>query len=253
VSRPERSLKVDAVILRHSDWGEADRLLVLFTQQAGKLRAIAKGARRLRSRKAGHLEPFTQASLLLAQGRDWWVVTQAQTIQVYQKLREDLERTALASYVMELIDRLTVEGGEQPRLFSLVTGTLQRIDQEEDPFVAVRYFEMNLLELVGFRPELHTCTNCGEKIEAVNQYLSAELGGAVCPRCGQTASAARPISVEALRFLRHYQRSTYAVALRGQPPASIRAELESVMQAYFAYILERGLNTPGFLRLVRKD
>lgn len=251
--RPERSLKVEAVIVRHSDWGEADRLLVLFTQQAGKLRAIAKGARRLRSRKAGHLEPFTQASLLLAQGRDWWVVTQAQTVQAYQKLREDLERTALASYIMELIDRLTVEGGEQPRLFNLVVNTLQRIDQEADPFVAVRFFEMNLLELVGFRPELHICTNCGEKIEAVNQYLSAELGGAVCPRCGQTASAARPISVEALRFLRHYQRSTYEIAMRGQPPPNIRAELEGVMQAYFAYILERGLNTPGFLRLVRRD
>ncbi|HWQ45868.1 MAG TPA: DNA repair protein RecO [Longilinea sp.] len=251
--RPERSLKVDAVIVRHSDWGEADRLLVLFTQQAGKLRAIAKGARRLRSRKAGHLEPFTQVSLLLAQGRDWWVVTQAQTIQVYQRLREDLERTALASYVMELIDRLTVEGGEQPRQFALVVNTLQRIDQEPDPFVAMRYFEMNLLELVGFRPELHTCTSCGQKIEAENQYLSAELGGAVCPRCGQTASAARPISLEALRFLRHYQRSPYEIAMRGQPPANIRLELETAMQAYFAYILERGLNTPGFLRLVRKD
>ena len=88
--RTERSLKVDAVILRHSDYGEADRLLTLFTREAGKLRAIAKGVRKMQSRKAGHLEPFTQVTLMLAQGHDLWIVTQAEATELYQPLRESL-------------------------------------------------------------------------------------------------------------------------------------------------------------------
>jgi DNA repair protein RecO (recombination protein O) len=107
-----RSLRVEAVVLRHTDWGEADRLLVLYTREAGKLRAIAKGARRLRSRKAGHLEPFTRVTLMLARGRDLWIVTQAQTVNAYLPLREDLLRTSYAIYVMELLDRFTYEEGK---------------------------------------------------------------------------------------------------------------------------------------------
>ena len=83
----ERSVRVSAVILRHSNYGEADRLLWLFTRERGKLRAIAKGVRKMRSRKAGHLEPFTHASLQLAKGRDLWIVTQAETIEAFLSIR----------------------------------------------------------------------------------------------------------------------------------------------------------------------
>jgi hypothetical protein len=86
----ERSFRVEAVVLRHSNWGEADRLVGLFTREMGKIRAIAKGVRKLRSRKAGHLEPFTRTSLLLARGRDMFIITQAETIKAYMPLREDL-------------------------------------------------------------------------------------------------------------------------------------------------------------------
>src|SRR5512147_531639 len=101
----EHTLKVEAVVLRHSDWGEADRLLGLYSREQGKLRAVAKGARKLRSRKAGHLEPFTRVSLLMARGRDFWIVTQAETVDAYLPLRDDLVRTSYAGYVVELLDR----------------------------------------------------------------------------------------------------------------------------------------------------
>ena len=84
--RADHTRKVEALVLRHSDWGEADRMLVIFSPFQGKTRVVAKGARRLRSRKAGHLEPFTRVSLLLARGRDLWIVTQAETIEAYLPL-----------------------------------------------------------------------------------------------------------------------------------------------------------------------
>ncbi|MFN2216684.1 MAG: DNA repair protein RecO, partial [Anaerolineales bacterium] len=95
----QRSFRVEAVILKHSDWGESDRMLVIMTRQKGKLRAVAKGARKMRSRKAGHVEPFMHVSLQLARGKGPFIVTDAETIDAYQPLRDDLLLTGYASYV----------------------------------------------------------------------------------------------------------------------------------------------------------
>src|SRR4026207_1290944 len=117
-----RSFRVDAVLLRHSDYGEADRLLTMYTRQLGKTRAIAKGARKIASRKAGHIEPFTHVKLQLSKGRDMLLITQADTVDAYLPLREDLILTSQAAYVMELLDRFTYEGDtENPSTFRLLT------------------------------------------------------------------------------------------------------------------------------------
>ena len=99
MAKQERNIRVEAVVLRHSDWGEADRLLWLYSRELGKVRAIAKGVRKMRSRKAGHLEPFTRAILLLARGRDLLIVTQADTVEAYLPMREDLLRLSYAAAV----------------------------------------------------------------------------------------------------------------------------------------------------------
>ena len=247
-----RSFRVEAVVLRHADYGEADRLLVLFTREHGKLRALAKGVRKLTSRKAGHLEPFTRVRLQLARGRDLLLVTQADTVEAYQPLREDLVRTGYAAYVIELLDRFVYEEeGADPQLFRLLTDTLERLCDPADPRLAVRYYEVRLLDRLGFRPHLFECANCSAAIEPVDQYFSAEAGGVLCPRCGAGLPGARPVSVGALKYLRHFQRSGYAEARRARPDEAAQAELENLMQHYLTYVLERGLNTPGFIKRVR--
>ncbi len=249
----ERSLRVQCVVLRHTEWGEADRLLWLYTRERGKLRAIAKGVRKPRSRKAGHLEPFTRVDLLLAFGRDFWIVTQAQTVDAYLALRDDLLRTGYAAYVIELLDRFTYEEGENRALYALLVDTLSRTANEDDPFLTVRYYEIRLMDLVGFRPDLFHCVNCKAVVQAEDQYFSAEQGGVLCPRCGFNAPATRPVSMNTLRFLRHFQRSSFAEAKRAALNTGVRAEMESLMQYYLTYLLERGLNTPAFLRAVRRN
>jgi len=254
IGMPERirSQRVEAVVLRHADWGEADRLLWLFTRELGKLQVVAKGLRKPRSRKAGHLEPFTRVELLLARGRDLPIVTQAEAKDVYLKLREDLVRVGYASYVVELLDRFTYEEGENIGLYRLLSDTLTRLNGEAQPAFAVRYYEIRLLDLVGFRPQLFQCVNCGEEIQAADQYFSFEKGGVFCPRCGEREPSARPISMPALRILRHFQRSKYGEAQRVRLSPMVDQELETLMGNYLTYLLERGLNTPAFLRRVRK-
>lgn len=245
-----RSLRVEAVVLRHSDWGEADRLLNVYTREVGKLRVLAKGARRMRSRKAGHLQPFTRSTLLLSRGREIWIVTQAETVDAYLPIGADLLRTGYAAYVIELLDRFTYEEGENRLLYRLLVETLSRVAHQPDPFVAVRYYDLQLLDLLGFRPELSQCVQCGALIQPQDQFFSAAQGGALCPGCGVQAGAL-PVSLPTLKYLRHLQRSTWAVVEKAGLPEGVRAEMEALLGRYLSYLLERGLNTPRFLREVR--
>jgi DNA repair protein RecO (recombination protein O) len=249
----ERSLRVEAIVLRHNDWGEADRLLGIFTREMGKLRVIAKGVRKPRSRKAGHLEPFTRVSLLLAKGRDLWIITQAETVNAHLNLRQDLLRLGYASYVVELLDRFTYEEGENTALYRLLSETLARLDSHAEPGIAIHYYEIRLLDLLGFRPQLFTCAACREEIQPVDQYFSAALGGVLCPRCGAATPGASPVSMSALKYLRHFQRSSYTEATRARPTPEVERELERLLQQYLTYLLERGLNSPAFLRRVQRS
>jgi len=238
------------VVLRHSDWGEADRLLTIFSREQGKLRCVAKGARKLLSRKAGHLEPFTRVSLLLAKGSDLWIVTQAETLDAYLPIKEDLVRTGTAAYVVELLDRFTYEEGENHTLYDLLVETLQRLAVEQDLFLAVRYYEIHLLSILGFKPELFRCVKCREEIKPEDQFFSVLQGGVLCPKDGAGAEGARPISMLALKFLRHLQRSTFNEAKKAAPTGPTRAEMENLLQYYLTFLLERTLNSPGFLRKI---
>lgn len=251
--RSERNIRVDAVVLRHSDWGEADRLLVLYSREQGKLRAIAKGLRKIQSRKAGHLEPFTRATIMLAKGHDLWIVTQAEAIDLFQPLREDLQKMGQAAYVVELLDRFTYEEGQNWQLYKLLTETLERLSAQSDDFVPIKYYEMRLLDLLGYRPMLFECAGCGEEISARDQYFSADMGGVLCPKCAWRGQSSHPISLEALRFLRHFQRSDYKQALRANPVTAIRQEIDALQNYYLTYLLERSLNAPEFLKQIRKQ
>ncbi len=194
--------------MRHNDWGEADRLLTLYTRQLGKTRAIVKGARKVTSRKAGHLEPFTQVKLQLAKGRDLFIVSQADTIDAYLPLHENLLLTSHASYVIELLDRFTYEDEiANLSIFRLLTETLSRLASKSDSWLTIRYYEMRLLDDLGFRPRLFECANCGREIIAEDQFFSFSAGGVICPSCGRGLPNLSSISVEALKYLRHFQRS----------------------------------------------
>lgn len=250
---PDRShsFQVEAVVLRHADWGEADRLLTLYTRQRGKLRVVAKGARRIRSRKAGHLEPFTRLTLQLARSRALPIVTQAETLEAYLPLRDDLLRTAAASTVVEMLDRFTYEDeSEHPAIYRLLAETLGRVAVLPDPWMALRYYEIHLLDLLGYRPQLVTCANCGGEIHAVDQYFSLGQGGVLCPRCGAGLPGSRPVTMQALKILRHVQRSSYSEAQRANPQPEVRLEVGALLQSYITYLLERELNSPAFLKQV---
>ena len=253
MSIQERTVRTEAIVLKHKNWGEADRMLWLYTRKIGKVQAIAKGVRKIKSRKAGHLEPFTCVNLLMARGRSFLIVTQAETIDAFLRLREDLLRVGYAAYVIELLDRFTYDEDDNLQIYRLLKDTLSRIDTEYDPHFPVRYYEVKLLELLGYRPELTNCVNCASEIQAEDQYFSISMGGALCPRCGPKIPDASKISLNTLKYLRHYQRSSYTAAAKAQLSPQLNQDLEQFMQRYFTYYLERNLNTPTFIRRVKNQ
>ncbi len=247
-----RVYRTEAVVMHRQNLGEADRLLTVYSLDRGKLRLVAKGARRIGSRKAGHLEPFTRVQLQLARGRELDIITQAEAKDTYPGLRDDLVRLGQAAYVVELVDRFAVERDVNQALYRLLINTLERLIEDVKPATVIRYFELRLLDQVGYRPELFRCLGCDEEIGPRDQFFSASNGGVICPDCGSSRKDAYRLSLSALKVLRHFQRSSFDVASSVNIRPQVYAELEQLMESYMSYLLERKLNTPVFLRRVRR-
>lgn len=249
-SEKPRTYQTQAVVLRHLPYGEADRILTLFSLEYGKLSAIAKGVRRMKSQKAGHLMPFTQVALFLARGRNLDIVSQAQAMQTFESIRADLKLIALAAYAVELVDRFTYEEGENRQLYKLLVDTLGRLDQGLYPETTIHYYEVHLMEALGFRPELQQCVSCGAAIRPVNQFFSGKLGGVLCPACRGADPLAWSVGVEVLRYLRFFQRSPWSKVRDREIPPAVERGFRTLMENYLTYLLEYGLKTPPFLDAV---
>src|SRR5262249_13674755 len=188
----ERVYRTEAVIIRRSDFGEADRLVTLFTPQ-GKRRVVAKGARKTNSRLAGHIELFTHTTLLLAVGRNLDIVTQSAVLHSFDRLRGDLQRIGAAYYAAELIDRLTAEEDENRSAFALLVATLAALDTTRNVDLVLRFYELHLLGYQGYRPQIYHCAACQEPLTEEADRFSLTAGGVLCPRCAPTDRAAIPM------------------------------------------------------------
>jgi len=242
----------EAIILRRSDYGEADRILTIYTPRWGKRRAIAKGVRKTTSRLAGHIELFTRVNLQLAEGRNLDIVTQAEIIAPYRRLRLDLERISFAYYVAELLDKLTTDEEGQNSNYALLAETLDALDSAPVPEVAVRRFELRLLGLVGYRPYLFHCAACQETLtEEADRWTPA--GGMLCPRCGPADPSAVPVSLPAFKALRFMQREPLDAVVGLRLRQEVLREIEALLRITIRPILERDLKSVNFVNAVRSE
>lgn len=247
-----RVYKTQAIVLRQRKLGEADKIVTLYSSHYGKVDAVAKGVRRTKSRLAGHLEPLTLGSYLLAEGRDLDIVTQAETVDPYPALRADLERISRGLYCAELVDRLTPDRSEGAPIFRLLQETLEYLNGSAEYEIATRRFEMRLLGELGYKPSLIDCAVCGTRLEAIANFWSADAGGAICPGCADDSLRLAPLSVNALKMLRLMQRSAYEEAARVRISSQLAAELESCLGDYVRYVLEREVRSAGFVETLRR-
>ncbi len=243
----ERLYKITAIVLKRTDFGEADRLLTVYSLEEGKLRLLAKGVRKPTSRKAGHLELFTHVKLLVAKGKEIDLITQAEALEYFQALKEDLIRTGYAHYIAELTDGFMAEQDRNPAVFHLLLDTFHRLEGGQGIWPALRFFELRLLSLAGYRPELFVCVKCREPLKADVNYFSPADGGALCPRCGEGKDGATPFSASALRVMRFFLTREYELCQLLRVPRNLSVEVEALIRRYIVYHMERPLKSARFL------
>jgi len=240
----ERSLRnrlyrTEAIVLNRQNYGEADRIFVLYTPSRGRISVIAKGIRRPKSRFGSYLDYFSRVSLDLAKGRDLDVVTGVSAIDSHERLRTDTESYGYAAYFAELTRHLTQDRQENRALYDLLSSSLALVSEGIDPWPVARHFELGILTLLGYRPELFRCVNCARELEAVPNSFSSQLGGMLCPACRLADPSAFRLSIDAQKYLRTLARSGLTAVIRLTVPEPTQHEVAHAIAGYLRFVAER--------------
>jgi DNA repair protein RecO (recombination protein O) len=233
----------EGIVLRTHKLGEADRIVVLFTAGRGKVRAVAKGVRKTRSRFGGRLEPPNRVSLLLYEGRELDIVTQADTIEYHPALRDDLERLTDAIAIVEAVDQVTQEGESSPALYRMVAGALRTLAQHEprSPLLVAAFY-WKLLALEGVAPVLDRCVRCESGPAAGLVSFDPVEGGALC-REHRRGPALEPGALDLIRRILGGDLATVLQEPAGRAAAAASSLATTALEAH----LERRLRTVHLL------
>jgi DNA repair protein RecO (recombination protein O) len=252
MARP-RNYQTEAIIIKKTKLGEADRILTLYTPDLGKIQAVARGVRRPKSKMAGHLELLTHSKISLARGRNLDIVTGAQTIDSFLPLKTDLWLTSYGLYIIELVNQFTPDQSEDGALFHLMLETLTNLCISDNQVLLLRYFELKMLEMTGFRPQLHECVSCHQPLAPLVNSFSAGTGGMLCPLCALKQPFSFEVSVNALKVLRFIQDNNFTAVSRLKINSSLARELEALTRHYLRYLLEREVKSVAWLDTLREQ
>ncbi len=239
----------EALILKRRNFGEADKLITIFTRNQGKVATIAKGVRKITSRRAGSLELLNHVKVSLHQTKSLPILTEAQAINSFPNLKANLENLSSAFIVLELVDRLIAEEQENQVVFDLMLATLEHINQAKTEIEARKFqtsFQIKLLTEVGYLPQLYNCANCRGKLQEERNFLSPNNGGLVDFGCNREAMLSRPVEPEVVKALRFLNNQAFSEVDKLDLRAKLLHETLSLLNYYTVFFLERELNSTNF-------
>jgi DNA repair protein RecO (recombination protein O) len=243
-------LKTPAIVLKSRKWGEADRIVTFYTLRFGKVRGVARGARRMKSRFGCALEPFVHSDLNLFEKPNdhLYRITQADIREPMTGLREDLPRMSAAGRLVNLVAALTGENDACPNVFDALSAGLRTLEAGEDVALTTLLFEIRLLGLSGFRPQLDPCAACAQPRGAAAGRFSPVAGGLLCDRCGgRDGQRTWPLSPGSVAVLRHALQWSPAVLTRLKAAGQVREELDRAIEAYITTVAGKRLPPIDFL------
>ena len=250
---PPRTYRCEAVILSYTPLGEADLLVTMYTRDQGKVRAVGKGARRSTSKLVGHLEPLTVVKMSLANGRSMDVISQAEVIQSFSDLKEDLTGISKGLYLAEMVDGFGAEDSPNPGLYQLMIDTLTVLQADPELDMPLRFFEFHLLQVSGLMPELYNCVECRAELEPDAHRFSPNVGGTLCLECNPEDAHLRPLSLRALKVLRLMDRSGILEASKLNIDSSLAEELKSLLSTTVSYWLGKEIRSNSFLERLHNE
>lgn len=240
-------VKVQGIVLKHINLGEADKIITLFTDKLGKISAVAHGARKPKSRVMSSTQVFSYCEYVLYKGKSLYTINQSEIKESFQQVLKDLYTLTYCSYLTELVDTLTQEGENNVELFRLLLKTMYMMTEETaDKELVVRYFELNAMSISGYMPDLYRCTVCSEMKGGFTGF-SSSLGGLVCGDCmGNVGNAVR-IDVSALNVMRYLLRTSIDKIHMLKVSERDKNNMKKIMKNYIKYYLERDFKSLDFL------
>jgi DNA repair protein RecO (recombination protein O) len=253
-------LKTPAITLKSRKWGEADRIVTFYTLRFGKVRGVARGARRVKSRFGSALEPFVSSDLnLFEKPHDsLYRVTQADIRESFADLREDLTLMSGGARLVNLVAAVTAEGDPCPLIFETLLSGLRALQGGGETLLTTLLFQIRLLGQTGFRPQTDHCAGCGASFQKMcgdsPLWFSPQSGGLVCHACGHRYSGrCLPMSPGSRALLQHALQWTSAVLTRLKATGQVRTELEAAMESYITVVAGKPLPPMNFLAAERRE
>lgn len=229
------TIKIQGIIIDRRAFGEADRILTILTLNQGKIEAIAKAVRRPHSKLGGHLELFYIVDFILAPGRTWYIVTEAQLVKRFPVLYNNLDLAQTAGYLGRLI-KLTFQPGEpHPKIYRSLLDSLQNLAQAPDMLTLC--FEWNLLKDLGYWPELTKCVCCENNIDIENLAFAIQDGGLVCSDCRKDYLS---LHLNTVKIIRLFANINPAQVIKIKVNDQIIKELKTLTRLFLEYNLGRG-------------
>lgn len=240
-------LRTRAIIIRSQRWGDADRIVTLYSSDLGKIRATARGARRMKTRFSGVLEPFgiVDATLFQKTPDGLGQISQIDLIKNFKAIREDLGVMAAAAKMVHMVEMITADRDPNPEMYSALVYALENLLPDRDLALTTLLFQIHVLGYTGFRPQIDRCTACGNIASPhMPQWFSPRLGGMVCNGCGQRG-VGRLLSISrgSLSFIEQARRLPMASLSRLKASGTVRIEVEDAIEAYFQAVVGKALPT----------
>jgi DNA repair protein RecO (recombination protein O) len=243
-------VKTTAIVLSSRKWGEADRIVTCYASTLGKIRGVARGARRQKSRFGAALEPFTLCRLDLFEktGDPLFRLSHVDVLTSHHELREDLELMGAAARLVNVVGAVTPERDADPQLFEMLAQGLSAVASSQDPLGTALLFQIKLLCRTGFRPQTDCCAACGRAPLAGAPHFLPTAGGLICSACAtQHHARSLPLSRGSVAFLRQAVRLVPSMLVRLRAEGRIRNEIEEAVDKYVTVVAGKRLPPADFL------
>ena len=236
--------KTKAIVLKSQRWGEADRIVTFYTEQVGKLRGIARGARRMKSRFGSALEPFRLIDLTIFEknAENLARVSQADICESFGIIRENLLFMTAAARMVNVTQAVTPDRDPNPYVFQTLIEGLRMLESGHDPALCALLFQIHVLGHTGFRPQIDHCAECGRGTGAMTVRFSPQLGGLICQSCSdRNFDRGFPISPGSLAFIQQARRLPFPTLTRLRAGGQVRREVEQAVEAYVHIVVGKTL------------
>lgn len=246
--------KTEGIVIKHIPIGEADRIVSLISPSIGKIRAVARGSRKPKSKMGGHLTPISHVKLSIATTKTIDQITEVETIESFRKIKEDLSLLSKASYIAELAESFVQEENESKQIFYLLLKCLNLLQIVPDTEILIKFFELKLFSLSGFKPEMIICSECGIKLTPSSYKFNFESGGLLCSKCTlEIHSPGEKLSINSIKLIRFIQNENFEKISQLNSTKNLLDEIEIVISKYLKSILDKELKSKPFLDLVAKQ